>query len=98
MSDPKTNATLFLERRSYRRRRLMDALRLLPIVGVLLWLFPIFWPSAKDGPEAPASISMSGAVTYVFVVWFVLILSALVLWWALSKRAGETAEPPEQAK
>lgn len=96
MTDQNTNTTLFLERRSYRRRRVMDALRLLPIVGLLLWLFPVFWPNAKDGPDAPASVSMSGAVTYVFLVWVVLILSALALWWVLSKRSGEVAEPPEQ--
>ncbi|WP_299555092.1 hypothetical protein [uncultured Tateyamaria sp.] len=96
MTDRKTNATLFLERRSYRRRRVMDALRLLPIAGLLLWLFPVFWPNAKDGPDAPASVSMSGAVTYVFIVWGVLILSALALWWAFAHRAGEAAEPPER--
>ncbi|WP_299772006.1 hypothetical protein [uncultured Tateyamaria sp.] len=98
MTDHNTNTTLFLERRSYRRRRLMDALRLLPIVGLLLWLFPVFWPNAKDGPDAPASVSMSGAVTYVFLVWGVLILSASALWWGLSKRAGEGTEPPEQGR
>lgn len=88
MTEQDSNSTLFLERRSYRRRRMMDALRLLPIVGLLLWLFPVFWPSAKDGPDAPASVAMSSAITYVFWVWGVLILSALALWWVLSKRTG----------
>ncbi len=71
---------VFLERRSYRRRRMMDALRLLPILGVFLWMLPLFWPTAADGPDAPEKMAMSTAVTYVFVVWLTLIASALALW------------------
>jgi len=98
MTEQDSNSTLFLERRSYRRRRMMDALRLLPIVGLLLWLFPVFWPSAKDGPDAPASVAMSSAITYVFWVWGVLILSALALWWVLSKRTDNVTERSEQTR
>ena len=74
---------VFLERRSYRRRRMMDALRILPIVGVLLWLLPLFWPTPGDGPDGPTPIAMSDAIIYVFGVWIALILAALALWWAL---------------
>ncbi|MEL7133536.1 MAG: hypothetical protein AAGK77_14115 [Pseudomonadota bacterium] len=98
MSDQVPNPTLFLEKRSYRRRRMMDALRLLPIVGVLLWLFPVFWPSVHDGAAAPDPVAMSGAVTYVFMVWGGLILAGLALWWALEGRSGVTdgKETPER--
>jgi hypothetical protein len=36
---------LFLERRSYRRRRMMDAVRILPLLCTLLFLVvPLMWP------------------------------------------------------
>ena len=77
------HATMFLERRSYRRRRLMDALRLLPILGLMLWMLPVFWPSGPDATAATGAVPMSNAVLYVFVVWIVLIVMAFVLWRAL---------------
>ncbi|MEM6374267.1 MAG: hypothetical protein AAF727_16040 [Pseudomonadota bacterium] len=91
-------ATLFLERRSYRRRRMMDALRLLPVLGVLLWMLPLFWPTSADGPGATDKMAMSTAVTYVFVVWLALIGAALALWSVLrtGPEIGEdtNSEPP----
>ncbi len=68
----------------------MDALRLLPVAGVLLWLLPLFWPTAADGPDAPAPLAMSDAVVYVFFVWVVLILAGAALWWALRASADPT--------
>ncbi|MEP1199873.1 hypothetical protein [Tateyamaria sp.] len=77
---------VFLERRSYRRRRMMDALRLLPILGVFLWMLPLFWPTPADGPTAPEAVPLSTAATYVFVVWLALIASAFSLWSLLRAR------------
>ncbi len=63
----------FLDRRSYRRKRLIDAARLLPLFGAVLIFQPIpllFIPSG------------GGAVTlavYLFVLWLVLIVSAFLL-------------------
>ena len=59
---------LFLERHSYRRRRLMDAAKLLPILGAALFLVPLFWPTEGEG-----AVSMSRAIIFVFVVWAALI-------------------------
>ena len=87
---------VFLERRSYRRRRMMDALRLLPVVGVLLWLLPMFWPTASDGPEAPAPLAMSDAIVYVFCVWVALISGGAALWWALRPHGGGTEDPARE--
>lgn len=48
---------LFLARADYRRRRLRDAARLLPVVGALLMLLPLLWqgqvpePGIKPVPE-----------------------------------------------
>jgi hypothetical protein len=82
MSDP-AQRPVFLERRSYRRRRMMDALRLLPVLGLLLWLLPLFWPSSAYAPGAPEPVAMSTAVIYVFAVWIGLIAAAYSLWIAL---------------
>lgn len=60
---------LYLQRRSYRMRRVIDACRLLPFLGAALWLVPMLWP--QDGAEAFAT---SRAVLYMFGVWALLIL------------------------
>jgi len=70
--------SVFLERRSYRRRRLIDAVRLLPVLGVMLMMLPLFWPSGPDASGEP--VAMSTAVIYVFAVWVLLIAAAYVLW------------------
>jgi hypothetical protein len=64
--------SVFLERESYRRRRLMDAARLLPILGALLFMLPLLWPDPDPG-EATNGIAMSSAMIYVFAVWIGLI-------------------------
>jgi len=85
---------LFLERRSYRMRRAMDAVRLLPFVGLALWMVPLLWAVPGDGQGAP--IPMSSALRYLFGVWVVLILGALGLWWRTGRGAAEDGadDPP----
>ncbi len=69
---------LFLERRSYRRRRMMDAVRILPLLCALLWLIvPIMWPNgAQEGNQT----DLSTALWYLFVTWVLAILATLALW------------------
>ncbi|MEP2474544.1 MAG: hypothetical protein ABJH45_23755 [Paracoccaceae bacterium] len=71
------HGSVFLERRSYRRRRMMDAIRLLPGVGVMLWMLPLFWSATSETVEP---VRTSTAITYVFGVWVLLILIGLGLW------------------
>lgn len=94
MTDTSRNSTVFLERRSYRRRRKMDALRMLPIVGLLLWVLPVFWPGANDAAGSPPPVTMSGAIVYVFVVWCLLILAGMALWWSLADPDGRVDDDP----
>ena len=54
---------LFLERESYRRRRLADAARLLPLVGFVLLLLPVLLRTTND------------ALIYIFTIWALLILA-----------------------
>ena len=75
---PPPSALVFLERRGYRQRRMMDAIRLLPLVGLLLWLLPTLW--AANGSDGVEPVRMSQAIVYVFGVWVCLILCAGTLW------------------
>jgi hypothetical protein len=59
---------LFLARAVYRKRRLRDGARMLPIFGFFLLILPMLWPNGAAG-------AWSGWV-YVFVVWAGLILAA----------------------
>lgn len=72
---------------------MMDALRLLPVLGVLLWLLPLFWPADNTQADGTAPVMMSVAVTYVFFVWVALIALAFSLWlalWGLQNSAKDT--------
>ena len=40
----------FLARSSYRRRRIIDAARILPVLGLFIFLIPVLWHPA-DTPE-----------------------------------------------
>lgn len=73
-------APVFLERRSYRRRRLTDAARLLPVVGLLLFLVPLLL-----APDKTDTARTAGTSIYVFAVWFGLIVCAFVLSRVLSR-------------
>ena len=66
---------LFLARDSYRQRRLRDAARMLPVLGLVLWLIPLMWRR-----EAGQTGGMAAAVTVVFAGWALLIvLTALIV-------------------
>ena len=71
----KTSPAVFLERQSYRRRRLMDAARLLPLLGALLFAVPLLWPGPQIAvvDDGTGLVAMSDAITYVFAVWAALI-------------------------
>jgi hypothetical protein len=67
---------LFLQRGPYRRRRRIDAARLLPVAGAFLLILPILWePEAAGG----AVRSTSQDALYLFAVWGGLIAVARLL-------------------
>lgn len=72
---------LFLARAPYRRRRLRDAARLLPVLGLFLLLLPLLWT-----PDARLSLHAADVV-YFFAVWLVLI--ALAAAFAPGLRGGD---------
>lgn len=83
---PRIKQPIFLARALYRRRRLRDAARLLPVVGLFLLLLPLLWT-----PDARVSLN-SGDVLFFFGVWLLLI--GLAAGFAPGLRAGE--DQPEE--
>jgi hypothetical protein len=80
-------APLFLNRDSYRRRRVMDAARLLPLFGAALLLMPVLWAEGHS--------TAMGAV-YLFVAWLGLIVTAAILSRRLSEPLRRRVRDPEQ--
>lgn len=90
MKPPKT--TPFLARDSYRMRRLMDAARFLPVLGLILLLLPLMRldQQADTPPTAAESV-------YLFLVWFALVAVAFLMSLGLRKTLEpHTSPPPEQ--
>lgn len=86
---------LFLERQTYRRRRLEDAACMLPFLGVVLLIFPAMW--SETNAAAPPGTATRGL--YIFAAWAGLILAAGLLSRRLMRGVppGDGgAEPPER--
>jgi hypothetical protein len=64
-------APMFLARIPYRRRRLRDAARLLPVLGAFLMVLPLLW-----SPPGTGTRLTSGDVVYFFLIWIALVLVA----------------------
>jgi hypothetical protein len=75
---------LFLARRTYRRRRLMDALRLLPWLGAFLFGLPLLW---RDPTTAHGLI-------YLFAAWALLIVLSAALVRRFTHDPGAEADTP----
>ena len=74
---------MFLEKRSYRLRRLIDAVRLLPVLGLLLFLSPLLaTPDVSVDPTSTANVGI-----FIFAAWAVMILAAG--WLSARIRRGE---------
>ncbi|TNC52894.1 hypothetical protein FHG66_00955 [Rubellimicrobium rubrum] len=66
---------VFLPPAGYRRRRVRDAARLLPVLGVVLLVVPLLWTRS----DQPGGVGNSVALIYVFAVWAGLIAGANLL-------------------
>ncbi|MEO0371856.1 MAG: hypothetical protein AAF231_10400 [Pseudomonadota bacterium] len=74
---------LFVQQRTYRRRRMADAARMLPVLGGILFMIPLLWVDA-------ASMSTATVMVYLFVVWAALAAIAGLL----SRRLGPEEDQP----
>ncbi|MGB0661597.1 MAG: hypothetical protein ACPGNV_15640 [Mangrovicoccus sp.] len=75
---------VFLERESYRQRRVVDACRLVPLFGLAFFLIPLLWPEA---PTEGAALAQRGA--YIFSVWFGLVWATAWLSMKLTQHLNE---------
>lgn len=73
---------LFLERRGYRQRRVRDAARMLPLLGLALWALPLLF-SADGSPARTSQV-----LIYMFVVWLGLAAAAAALSLGLDTKPG----------
>jgi hypothetical protein len=80
---------LFLERRTYRRNRLQDAARLMPVLGALL----IFGPVFIRGSDPAGDVGLAGWLIYFFVIWLGLIVLSAVVSRALARVGGDDPTP-----
>jgi len=78
---------VFLERGTYRRRRVMDGARILPVAGFVLILLPVLW-SYENGSNVAAE------AVYLFVLWCVLIILAAILARSLRPALKRDTPPP----
>lgn len=83
---PLRGGTVFLPRSTYRRRRVLDALRLWPILGMILLALPVIWHGAGQDNVT--------AMGYVFGSWAVLIGGAAFLS-RLTRQTETGAAPPD---
>ena len=73
---------LFLERASFRRRRLGDAARVLPVIAVLSVLVPVWW--------MPREVSFASGAVWLFCLWAAMILAVWLLHRALLRAEAAT--------
>lgn len=84
---------LFLARATYRKRRLRDGARVLPLFGLVLFLLPLMW--------AAPSQQVGAHWLYLFLVWLGLIVLAAVISRALRESdspAGREVQGSESAE
>lgn len=79
--------TTFLARATYRRRRLIDALRALPALGAFAFFLPLLGASTMARSTAWAGI-------YLFAAWFALIVATALLVRALRGAPGGVGVDP----
>lgn len=81
---------LFLARSTYRRRRLADAARALPVFSALLLVLPLLWPGGAG--------ALAYDLGYLLVLWLGMIFAAALLSRGLMQgEGGPEARPPQSA-
>ncbi len=97
---------LFLARELYRRRRLMDAARALPLAGAVFFMLPLIWlsPSAPDPASSGAAPATAGGIgtgtagLWLFGLWLALLVLAGIIAHRLAGAASAAAEAERRAK
>ena len=82
---------LFVAKRSYRLRRLRDAVRMLPFLGAFLFVLPLLWVPTGQARD------LARDAVYLFLAWGALIAIAAFLAHRLAV-AGHDADDPASAE
>jgi hypothetical protein len=82
---------VFLERRTYRRNRLQDAAKLLPVLGALMFFGPVFILTTDSGVGG----GTARWLVYFLVVWLILIGVAAGLAAALNRITPRGPDQPD---
>lgn len=80
---------VFLARQTYRRRRMIDAMRVVPVLGLVLFFVPLLGSTA--GPRSTA-----GGGMYLFAVWLGLIAVAALLVRLLARSPDGIGSDPHE--
>ena len=80
----------FLERSTYRQRRLRDAARVLPLFAILLIFLPLLWPWENEETIRPSTM-----ILYIFGLWVVLVGIAAALAAAIRFETDQAEEQEE---
>jgi len=80
---------LFLTRRTYRKNRLQDAARLLPVLGLILFFGPVF---IIDDASVETGTTLADWLVYCFVVWLGLIVVTMLVSRSLDAPGAEAAD------
>lgn len=62
---------IFQAREGYRNRRLADLGRILPMVGLILFLLPLLWTGSGEDAGSTGSAGL-----FIFAAWLALIVAA----------------------
>ncbi|WP_375282193.1 hypothetical protein, partial [Pseudooctadecabacter sp.] len=81
----------FLDKSSYRQRRIRDGARILPVFAAIMMALPLMWPRGAEGQ----SLTSSGML-YLFGLWFVLVVLAFAINRVL--RLGEAEDGTGQVR
>ena len=82
------DGTPYLEHRAYRRQRITDAARFLPVIGFFLFILPVLATGGSD------SVTTAGGFVFIFLIWGILIVaSALLSLWLGRDDGGDTGSP-----
>ena len=81
---------VFVPPRTYRRRRLADAARMLPFLGLVLMILPMLWAPGPGGARDTATDGI-----YMFAIWGALIAAACLLAWRLDPGGADPSDDPE---
>ena len=75
----KGESARFLDLRSYRLKRLVDAAKMLPLLGAAMLLFPLpFFFLRDDVADGEVQNAVPLGI-YLFAIWLVLIVAAMIL-------------------